>query len=75
MGRPKTRDYIKGEILNGMLVNDISAREMAEAVGVSKSKFYKMLKQHTDSWKINQISAALKMCGLTLEIKVAEQKN
>lgn len=72
MSRPKTRDAIKGEILNGMLVNDISADDMAKALNVSRSTFYKMLKEHTETWKLCQIAAALKMCGLSLETKVTE---
>ena len=71
MARPKTRDSIKGEILNGMLVENITAEEMAEALDVSRSTFYRMIKDHTDNWSIWQVRTALKKvnCSLVVEVE------
>lgn len=70
MGRPKTRDPIKGVILESMLRLGLDAEDMATAVGVSRSTFYRMMKEHTDTWTIAQVRCALKLCGEELSVKV-----
>jgi len=71
-GRPKTRDSIKGEILAGMVSQNITAEEMADALKISISTFYRLLKKHTDSWTIGQVRTALKCCGLELNISAKD---
>ena len=73
MGRPKTRDPIKGVILESMLRLGLDAEDMATAVGVSRSTFYRMMKEHTDTWTIHQVSAALSACDLRLKCSVVSE--
>ena len=72
MPRKKTRDPIKGEILDGMLRNEITAEAMAEALNISRSKFYRMLKEHTDNWPLGMVKTAFKCCGMELSFYVKE---
>lgn len=74
MSRPKTRDSIKGEILNGMLTQNITAEDMAKTLNVSRSTFYRMMKQHTDTWTIHQVRVALSACDLCLKCSVVSDE-
>lgn len=72
MSRPKTRDPIKGVILESMLRLGLDAEDMATAVGVSRSTFYRMMKEHTDSWPLGMVKTAFKCCGMELFFSVKE---
>ena len=70
MPRQKIRDPIKGEILDCLYRGEVTADAMADALDISRSTFYRMLKAHTDTWPVGKLRTALKCCGLELHISV-----
>lgn len=65
--RPRT-DRLKAELLERMQAEGVTSGQIAEAMGISKSTYYRLMQTHTDEWTVNQLTEAFRAVKVRIKI-------
>lgn len=67
LSKPR-RDRLKADLLERQLAYNKTNEDMAAAMGISRSTYQRLLKQHTEEWTVKQLTAAFHEVGVRLHI-------
>ena len=67
LNKPR-RDRLKADLLERQNAYGKTNEQMAVAMGISRSTYQRLLKQHTEEWTVKQLQTAFHAVGVHLSI-------